>query len=217
MSLPRDALSPIVDPDVQAYLATLSPPDDALLGRLEAHAAERGFPLIGQAAGRWLELLVRAIGGRRVFEMGSGFGYSGFFLARAVGAEGEVHLTEWDHEDVDRFSAFYRGHPLEPRLSMHHGRAEELLAKTSGLFDAIVLDLEKEDYIAALAQAVPRIRPGGLLLADNSLWGGRVARDVHDPTTCAVRAFNEQLHAHPQLMAAILPAGDGLAVGLKLP
>lgn len=214
MSHPADALHSIVHPDVRAYLDGLLPPDDPLLDTLEAYGAERGFPLVGRASGRWLELLARLGGARRVFELGSGFGYSAFFFARAVGEGGEVVCTEKDLHELQAARRLWAGHPLAGRLRWIHGSALDALAEAEGRWDVIFLDLGKKDYPAALELAAPRLRPGGLLLADNVLWGGKVVREG-DPDTEALRAFNRAASADPRLETLILPVGDGLVVARR--
>jgi caffeoyl-CoA O-methyltransferase len=209
VSHPSDAFTGIVHPEVKAYLASLAGADDPVLDAMEAYCAERRFPLIGRQTGRWLELLAGAIGARRVFEFGSGFGYSAFFFARAgaevVGSEKDAH----EHEAYVRFLA---GHPLGGRIDIRTGDAFEIFDATTGSFDAALLDLHKQGYLAAYERAVPRLRPGGLLLADNVLWGGKTAREAHDDDTRALQSFNQRVFSDPRVQASILPVGDGLLV-----
>ena len=216
MSVPSNARFSPVDPRVTVYLKDLAGPDDVLLGRMEAHCAEVGFPLIGRESGRWLELLTRSIGGRRVFELGSGFGYSAFFFARAVGEGGEVIGSEKDAHELARHEQFFAGHVLAPRIDLRQGWAEDVLAATEGSFDVIFMDIDKMGYPSALEAAIPRLRVGGLLLADNALWGGQVVLDDRDATTASLHRFNQMIHRDPRLQASILPAGDGLAVALRV-
>ena len=102
MSSPSDAVTSIVEPGVQAYLAGLAPGEGALLDALEACAIERGFPLVGRESGRVMRLLSCLIGAERVFEFGSGFGFSAYFFAQAVGASGEVHGSELESWALER-------------------------------------------------------------------------------------------------------------------
>jgi len=217
LSHPADAFTGILHPDVRSYLHALHPPDDPLIERMETYAEGRGFPLIGREAGRWLELLTRMIGGRRVFEMGSGWGYSACFFARAVGADGAVVGSETDSWELDAHRELFDGHPLASRIRIVQGDAFAVLEQQEGAFDVIFLDLHKAAYPRALDAALPRLRSGGLLLADNVLWGGKTSRPAapDDPSTAALREFNARCAAHPELFSAILPACDGLSVSLK--
>lgn len=231
MSHPIDAITGILHPAVKAYLAELGarsgsaggdpmdPDEAALHARLEAHAIERGFPLVGSASGRWLELLTRMIGGRRVFELGSGFGYSAFWFARGVGSGGQVLGSEKDAWELESFDRLWEDHPLRRRVEIRNQGAFEALAATTGHFDVIFVDIAKKDYPAALQAAIPRLRRGGLLLADNVLWGGKTATEppADDASgTADLRLFNEQIHADARLQSLILPVGDGLSLSLKL-
>lgn len=216
MSLPRDAVSHIVDPLVQAYLDGLVIKDDPLIDDLEDYGVSKGFPLIGRASGRWLELLATSVNARRVFEMGSGYGFSAFFFARAVGEGGVVVGSECDQHEIDAHHRLFKGHPLANRIAIHHGQAEDILDAQVGRFDVVFMDIHKEGYPAALAQAIPRLRVGGLILADNALWGGKVATDDDADTTDALREFNTAMHEDSRLCTSILPVGDGLAVGVRL-
>jgi len=218
MSSPHNARLQILHPEVERYVDGLGASEDALLDSLEALALERGFPLIGRSAGRWLRRLTRMIGGRRVFELGSGFGFSAWYFAQAVGPTGAVIGTEHDAHELIHFERLWAGHPLRSRGGLRQGDAISLLAETEGEFDVIFFDLHKIAYPEALEAAVPRLRKGGLLLADNVLWGGRVTQPAppDDESTEALRRFNEAIHADPRLDAGILPTGDGLAVCLRV-
>jgi caffeoyl-CoA O-methyltransferase len=218
MSSPSDARVPIVTPEVGAYIDALSGTPDALADRLAQHAKTRGFPLIGHTSGRWLELLTRSISGKRVFEFGSGFGFSAFYFARAVGQDGEVIGSECDAHELDDFARLYGEHPLKKRIDIRLGSAFDVFHDTEGDFDAVLIDIDKEEYPMALEAALTRVRPGGLIMADNVLWGGKTAHTPapDDVSTAALRAFNEQLFTDNRIQTGILPAGDGLSVSLVL-
>lgn len=217
MSSPTDALSTILDPRVKEYIDTLHGAEDPLLDRMESYAAERGFPLIGRASGRWLTLLAESIGARRVFEVGSGFGYSAFFFAQAVGVSGEVIGADRDAWEIESHREIYSGHPFSSRIYIHQGEALEVLDTLPGEFDIFLLDCDKKAYSQTLEHVLPRLRPGGLVLADNVLWGGRTTQEPaeDDVSTRGLRDFNRLIHAHPELQSEILPVGDGLAVCRK--
>lgn len=212
MSSPTDAFTAILHPEVSAYLERLAGADDPLISTLEDYARERHFPLVGRSSGRVLELLTRLVGGRRVFEFGSGYGFSAFFFARAVGEGGEVIGSEKDQHEVDAHARLYGDHPLRARIRIHQGDAFEIFDGLDGSFDVVFLDLHKQGYRTALEMAVPRVRPGGLILADNVLWGGKTSRVALDEATEALQAFNTAIFQDPRLNTSILAVGDGLAV-----
>ena len=218
MSSPSDALTTILTPAVDTYVDGLLGAPSPLADRLAQHAQSRDFPLIGHTSGNWLELLTRAIAGKRVFEFGSGFGFSAHYFARAVGPEGEVIGAEHDAHELEDFERLYGDDPLKQRIDIRLGCAFEVFHGTQGLFDAVLIDIEKEDYPRALEDALARVRPGGLIMADNVLWGGKTAHMAaeNDPCTRALQAFNKQLFSDSRIQTGILPAGDGLSVSLVL-
>lgn len=208
----------ILDPAVDAFLLAHVPERAEELLRMEAYARERRFPIVGPAVGALLEVLARSISARRVFELGSGFGYSAAWWLRGMPPDGEVVLTDLDPGNVARGTAH-----LE-RLG-HRGRfryvAEEALRaflRERGPFDVVYCDIDKEGYPDVVEPAVERLRPGGLLVTDNALWGGDVADpSVHDAATEAIRVYVERVATHPRLRTTVLPLRDGVAVSVRLP
>jgi caffeoyl-CoA O-methyltransferase len=205
------------DPDVAAYLRRLTDRfDEPVLLAMEALAEERDFPIVGRVVGSTLELLARAIGARRVFELGSGFGFSAYWFSRAVGGSGEVILTDTDPSNAERAQEFLTRAGLWAPCRFVVGDAVQALHATEGSFDVIYNDVDKEGYPAAFAAARERVRVGGLYLCDNVLWSGRVARGDDDPATRAIRAHNEAVCADPDFTSAIVPTRDGVMVALRL-
>lgn len=206
----------IVNPDVEAYLHTLAPTRDGVLAEMEEYGAERGFPLIGPLVGPLLRMLAQSVGARRVFECGSGFGYSAVWFAEAVGPGGEVHLTDGSAENLEMARDFLGRAGLADRCRLHQGDAVTVLRATPGEFDVILVDIDKEGYPASLEVTVEKLRPGGLLVTDNVLWSGRVVEEEPDSaTTRAIREYNRMLAAHPLLATVFLPLRDGVAVSRK--
>jgi len=208
----------IVHPDVQRYIASLTTETDPHVIRMAMHAKELGVPRVDLSAAHWIELLTRMVGGRRVFEIGSAFGFSTYFLARAVGPDGEVHGSEVKDELLAQHQLLFAGHPYRERITIHKGDGLEILARLEGTFDVIFIDTDKPGYPSALRAAVERVRVGGLIVADNVLWSGRVAEgpDPSDANTTALREFNRIAHADERLRTSILPASDGLSVSLRV-
>lgn len=209
----------IVHPDVRRYIASLSTETDPHVIRMAMFAKELGVPRVDLEAGHWIELLTRLVGGRRVFEFGSAFGFSTYFLARAVGPGGEVHGSEVQDELLTQHERLFADHPYGDRITVHKGDGVEILAQLGGSFDVIFIDMDKPGYPAALRAAVERVRVGGLILADNVLWSGRTAVAPDDPDDVDVRAlreFNRLAHADDRLRTEIIPASDGLSVSVRL-
>lgn len=208
----------IVHPKVRGYIASLATETDPHVIKMAMYAKEHGINRVDLEAAHWIELLTRMIGGRRVFEFGSAFGFSTYFLARAVGPEGEVHGSEVKDELLTMHEELFASHPYRDRMTIHVGDGLEVLGKLEGTFDVVFIDMDKPFYPAALRAAVERVRVGGLIIADNVLWSGRtaVATDPSDANTDALREFNRMAFADERLRTSIIPASDGLSVSLRV-
>ncbi|HTG62848.1 MAG TPA: O-methyltransferase [Terriglobia bacterium] len=212
-------MSGILEVKTAKYLHSLLPKRDAVLRAMEGYAARRDIPIVGPACGRMLYQLARLIGARRVFEMGSAIGYSTLWLARAVGPKGIVYYTDGDPSNAGRAEAYLKKAGVLGRVRILVGDALTLLDATEGQFDLIFNDVNKTQYPDALSRAVDRVRAGGLLVTDNALWYGRVARPAPpgDLETRAIQKFNRLIYRSPKLFTTIVPLRDGLAVCTKLP
>src|SRR6266508_2356967 len=165
----------ITSPRIEEYIkGLLSRHDEPVLMEMEAEGKERGFPIVGRMVGVVLELLARSIGARRVFELGSGYGYSGYWFSRAVGPEGELHLTDGDPENEKKARDYLSRAGLWAPITFHVGDAVKTLHSLSDEFDIVYCDIDKHGYPEAWRAARDRIRVGGYYICDNTLWSGRV-------------------------------------------
>jgi predicted O-methyltransferase YrrM len=200
---------------IDRYLLDLVPARDPVLQRMEKLGLERGFPFIGPLVGHLLELLTRAIGAKRVLELGSGFGYSAMHFARALPEDGLVVCTDGDSKNALTAEEFFREAGMLSKLEFHVGDALTEMDKTSGPFDIILMDVDKESYPECFRRVWPRLRVGGLFIADNLLWHGRVLTDDKQPSTRGVREFTRLIYDTPGAHTSILPLRDGVSVTLK--
>lgn len=199
------------------YLKELEKSCHPVLAEMEAEAKEKDFPIIGPQCGRRLMILAMAIGATRVFEMGSGYGYSTVWFCHAVGADGEVVHTDGDSQNTARAKEYLSKAGFESRTRFLTGDAIGLLEAEEGPFDVVLIDIDKQDYPKALAVAVPKLRVGGLILTHNTKWFGKAADpSVTDEATLGIRQYNVDSFAHPELATYIDPADDGLGVSLKV-
>jgi predicted O-methyltransferase YrrM len=207
----------IVDPRIMEYLRRLYDDGDPVRKEMEALAEKRRFPIVGPLVGRHLELLTRAIGAKRVFELGSGYGYSALHFARAVGEGGVVHCTELDEENVRLAQGFLTRAGVWGRVTYHREEATAALRRVGGTWDIVYNDIDKDGYPATVDLAYAHLRPGGLFITDNVLWSGRVLEGEDDgsPATRGVKEFTRRLMAHPGFLTAIDPTRDGVAVALR--
>ena len=211
----------IVDPRIEAYMEErLRRWDEPVLLEMEAHAHERGFPIVGRNVGVTLEVLARSIGARRIMELGSGFGYSAYWHARAAGPDGEVHLTDGDPENANTAADYLERAGLADRVEFHVGDAVTELGTLDGEFDVVFCDIDKDGYPEAWRAASERVRPGGLYVCDNVLWYGRVA--VEDPDdarpqyTEAVLEHNRLIAEDERYVSTIVPTRDGVMVAIRI-
>ena len=210
----------IVNPEVERYLRELFEEGHPVAAEMEARAEEHGFPIVGRLVGTTLEVLARSIGARRVFEMGSGYGYSAYWFSRAVGDGGEVRMTEGDPENQRLALDFLDRAGFGDRVRSHVGDAVELIDETPGEFDVVFCDIDKHGYPEAWSKARERIRVGGLYLCDNVLWSGRVAQEDPDDArpawTAAIREHNAAVAADERYRSTVVPTRDGVMVALRV-
>jgi predicted O-methyltransferase YrrM len=207
---------------VESYLTELAGTehDDPVLVDMEARAAEHGFPIVGRATGRFLELAARAVGARRVMELGSGYGYSAYWFARAVGAGGEVVCTDGDPANASLAEAYLGQAGCWDRIRYRVGDALEGFAQEDGEFDVVYCDVDKTGYPDCWRAARDRIRVGGLWLCDNVIWGGHVATGTdreHLPGwTAAIQEHNRLVAADDRYVGSIVPIRDGVMAALRI-
>ena len=194
--------------------------DEPVLLDMEAEGKERGFPIIGRLVGVTVELLARSVGAKRVFELGSGFGYSAYWFARAVGPSGEVHGTDGDPANEPKALDYLSRAGLAEPIRWHVGDAVTHLGAAPGEFDVVYNDIDKDGYPAAWMAARERIRVGGLYVCDNVLWSGRVAvQDRDDPRpvyTQAILEHNRLIAEDDRFISSIVPTRDGVFVALRV-
>lgn len=208
----------ITDPAVEQYLQSMLPERDRVLQEMEALAQERDIPIIGPVVARILYQLVRLVKARRIFEMGSAIGYSTIWIARAAGEGAVVYYTDLDPERARMAESNFQRAGVSDRIRILTGNALDMFDQTPGTFDIVFCDVDKQYYPQAFRKAVPRIRTGGLLLADNVLWHGRILGppEEHDEPTRGILEFNRLIYSAPDLYPCILPVRDGFAVCEKL-
>ena len=212
-------MSDIVNPKIEQYLRQLYEDGDPVRREMEELARQRKFPIVGPLVGRHILQLARAMGARRVFELGSGYGYSALFFARAVGPGGAVHCTDLDAENVRLAEGFLRRAGLWERVTYHREEATAALRRVGGVWDIVYNDIDKDGYPETVELAYEHLREGGLFITDNTLWSGRVlaGEDDGSKATRGVKEFTRRLFGHPGFLTRIDPTRDGVAISLKLP
>jgi predicted O-methyltransferase YrrM len=214
----NDAKRDALDEEIRRLLDRY---DEPVLLEMEAEGERRGFPIIGRTVGVVVEILARSIGAKRVFELGSGFGYSAYWFARAVGDGGEVHLTEFDESNIVKARDYLGRAGLADRCVFHTGDALEQFAAVEGEFDIVFCDIDKHEYAAAFRAARSRIRVGGYWICDNALGigAGTIVDQLEGrggEMIQGIRDHDELVSSDPDYIATILPIRDGDMVALRL-
>ena len=207
-----------VPTQVRDYLDSLVPPRPAEMQAMEAYAQEHGFPIVGPASGYFCYQIARMIGARHVFELGSGYGYSTAWFARAVqeNGGGTVHHVVWSEELSQKARGHLSALGFTDIVQYHVSEAVQTLRDAAGPFDLIFNDIDKHGYPDSLPVIEAKLRPGGVLIIDNMLWHGKIF-DASDrsPDTEGVRTFTQRITTSPAWIASLVPIRDGLIVAYK--
>ncbi len=203
---------------LSTYLDELVPSRPSEMVSMEAYAEKTKFNIIGPASGHICYQIARMIGARRIFEMGSGYGYSTAWFAKAVkeNGGGQVYHVVWD----DKLSQMARQHLGQlgygEIMTFRVSEAVKALRETAGPFDLIFNDIDKNGYPESLPVIASKLRPGGVLIVDNLLWHGRIFDPAdRSPDTEGVRKFTQMMTTDPAWITNILPVRDGVLVALK--
>jgi caffeoyl-CoA O-methyltransferase len=220
-------------PSVTASFAEAVGSDaDTVIEEMDARADREGFPTVGPAVGGWLRLLARAVDAERVFEFGSGYGYSAYWMAPALPPDGELVLTEFDEEELADAREYLERGGYADRAVFEAGDALATVERYDGPFDLVLLDNEKERYAEAFEAVRGKVPPGGLVCADNAMTAGPIEFDAlrrlvggkqgddgdEVDTTDATRGiadYLETVRADPAFETTLLPLGEGLAVSIR--
>lgn len=208
-------------PGLEAYCTDHSQPEPPLLAEL-ARETREGVPmpqmLSGHLQGRVLALFSQLLRPRVIVEVGTYTGYSALCLAEGLAPDGVLHTIDVDAAVQARARRYADRAGLTDRLRFHAGDARAILPGLEGPFDLVFLDADKEGYPAYFDLVVDRVRPGGLILADNVLWSGKVLAPAgeHDAETAALAAYAARVAADPRVAPVLLPVRDGLLVARKI-
>lgn len=217
--------------DMERFASRLGPRSDRTLAEMERRASEAGVPTVGPAVGGWLQQLAGLVGAERVFEFGSGFGYSAYWFARVIPVDGEVVLTEIDADELESARAFFDRSGYADRARFEHGDAIETVGRYDGPFDIALLDNEKHRYVEAFEAIRGKVPVGGVVVADNVIEGpfefetlrrvlseaDGVERTDGRGTDAArgVRAYLDHVGSTDAFETTLLPLGEGLAVSRR--
>ncbi len=189
--------------------------DDALLG-MEKWAEENEFPIIGPLVGRFLYQITKIAGAKKVLELGSGFGYSAYWFAKAIGDSGRVYITEYSSDNIKLANEFLTRMGVRERVDVYEGDALFFLECAEERFDIIFNDIDKELYPSVVDESYRILQKGGLLITDNLLWSGRVLTSDKSESSEGIREFTRLIMSHEGFYTTIIPIRDGVSVSIKL-
>ena len=203
---------------VQEFLKELVPMREPEMQIMEQYADEHDFPIIGPAAGYNCYQITRMMRAKSVFEMGSGYGYSTAWFAKAVqeNGGGVVHHTVWD-EKLSKMAANHLSRlGFDGLIEYHVAEAVETLQNMPGQFDLIFNDIEKAAYPASLLPIKQKLKSGGVLIVDNILWSGRVFDEADESSsTVGIREFTRLITNDLDWIVSLVPVRDGMIVAYK--
>lgn len=211
-----------LDDELYRYLLDVSLREHPVLARMrEANRSHpRASMQIGPEQGQFMALLARLTGARRTLEIGTFTGYSALAVALALPDDGTVLACDISTEYTDVARGYWAqagvAHKIDLRIAPALQTLDALIAQgEAGRFDFAFIDADKSGYDAYYERCLTLVRTGGLIVFDNVLWGGRVARTAEDEDTAALQALNRKLHADARIDLSLLPVGDGLTLARK--
>jgi caffeoyl-CoA O-methyltransferase len=204
------------DPNLERYLRELSTDRDELLIEMESFAARLNFPIVGPLVGQLLHIITLISRARDIIEIGSGFGYSALWFARALPPGGKITCSEYDDAKIKRAHEYIRRARLSSRIRFIQGDGMSVLEKSRKKYDIIFNDGEKSRYPDVFALALKKLRKNGMLISDNVLWSGRVSQPDGDEATESIKEYNRQIFSTPGFISSIIPIRDGVSISVKV-
>jgi len=211
----------------EQFARTLAPERDEILREMDDRADREGFPTVGPAVGAWLRLLARLTDAERVFEFGSGFGYSAYWMAPAIAADGEIVLTEIDADELESAREYFGRGGYAGRATFEHGDAIDIVERYDGPFDVVLVDSEKARYTEAFEAVRSKVPVGGVVAADNAIEAGPLefadirallageSVDASDASR-GIADYLATVRADPDFETGLLPLGEGVAVSVRV-
>lgn len=219
-------MSDIVPTATEEFVRAVGPDPDETQIEMHEYAVEHDFPHVGPEVGGWLALLARMVDAQRIFEFGSGYGYSAYWFSQSLPADGEIVLTEFDEDELDMARDYMARGGFDGIAQFEHGDAMETIERYDGPFDVVLIDHQKHRYKDAFDAVRDKVAPGGLIVADNAMTAGIIEFDKLlermqggspeiNENTQGIAEYLETVRGDPAFETSILPLGEGLAVSHK--
>ena len=214
---------------VDRILSLAAPEGDAVLADMEARAEREGFPTVGHEVGAFLRTCARLTGARSVFELGSGFGYSAYWIAPALGPDGRIVLTEFDEDELELAREYFERGGYADRAVFESGDALEIVEEYDGPFDVVLVDHQNDRYVEGFEAVREKVAPGGVVIADNVLNSGSamLPEDVaaalsgeeperESASLDGIVEYFRHVRADPDFETTVAPVGEGLFVSVRI-
>jgi predicted O-methyltransferase YrrM len=204
---------------LENYLEELATPANAILREMTQVGRERGFPIVGPQVGRFLQQLAAGLRARRIFELGSGFGYSTLWFALGMAPDGVIHHTDGDEANSTQARDYLTRAGVVDRVRFHVGDAVDVFESLEDTepFDIVFCDIDKHGYPRAYEAMRSRVRVGGFVVIDNLIWSERILdADRTDADTEGIRAYTRAMWNDPDFLSSMLPIRDGVGLHLRL-
>ena len=206
----------ITNPEIENYIHSLYPRVHEVFYEMEKRAEGSDVKIVGPVVGRFLSQICLLQKPKSVFEMGSGFGYSALWFSLFTEGEDAITCTDWLEENRDAAREYFTRAGEIHKLRFVCGDALDILANSDRKFDMIFNDIDKEGYPQVVKLAREKLNPGGVLITDNVLWGGRVLSGGDSESTEGVLEFNRLLFSDPEFFSTVIPLRDGVALSVRI-
>ncbi|WP_435345652.1 O-methyltransferase [Haloarchaeobius sp. HRN-SO-5] len=209
------------------FVSATAPEADDLAVEMDEYARTHGFPHVGPEVGGLLRLLARMVDAERIFEFGSGFGYSAYWWAQALPEDGEIVLTEFDADELDLARDFLARGGFDDVARYEHGDALDAIEHYEGPFDCVLVDHQKHRYREAFQAVREKVAPGGVVVADNAMTAGPIEFEKllaivegDDPgevneNTQGIADYLDAVRSDPDFETVVLPVGEGISVSYR--
>ncbi|MCA6364944.1 MAG: class I SAM-dependent methyltransferase [Bacteroidetes bacterium] len=209
----------VFDPSIDEYSARFTSAEPEVLAQLSRTTHLRTLQprmLSGQVQGRFLTMMAGLMNARRILEIGTFTGYSAICLAEGMAPDGKLISIDINDEVLPIAREAVEQAGYQNRIELVTGNAAEVMPALEGPFDLIFIDADKRNYARYYELALPLLRKGGLIMADNVLWSGRVFDEkINDADTLALRSFSEMVHRDERVDNVLLTLRDGLLMIVK--
>lgn len=172
--------------------------------------------LSGHLQGRMLKMFCAMMSAKRILEIGTFTGYSAICMAEALPKDGELHTMEVNDEMEEFLNEVFERSGMSEKIHLHIGDASQLIPQLEGQFDVVFMDGNKRHYSEYFDVVFPKLRLGGLLIADNTLWDGHVLEDSKDAQTVGIQKFNDKVFSDERVERVIVPVRDGMTLVRKI-